>query len=229
MRWIALLVSFLLTASAAPQEKVFLVTGFERVRVDGPFAVEIVRGPTRAVAEGDAKLLERLIVRVDGGTLVVTAGVQTGTPARVADALPRITLTTPAIHGLLVNGGGEVRVGEMRGTRVDIALNGSGTIHVGAVQSDDLNLTVIGAGRVSASGSSRRARVRLSGPGTIDAPGLQIGDGTLISESAGELKIGVRYTVRVFAMGLGKVTIGGTPECKISGPGPVECLGRVSR
>ena len=230
MRWLALLLLFVLTASAVPQEKVFLVTGFERVRVDGPFAVDILSGPSRATATGDARQLERLVVRVDGGTLVITPGVQTGTRTQSeAGALPRITLSTPAIHGLLVNGGGQVRVAEMRGTRVDLALNGGGTIDVGALQSDDLNLTVIGTGRVTASGNSRRGRVRLSGPGTIDAAGLQIGDGTIISESAGEVKLGVRYTVRVFAMGLGKVTIGGTPECKISGPGPVECAGRIVR
>jgi hypothetical protein len=230
MRRLALLLLFLTAASSAPQEKTFLVTGFERVRVDGPFVVEIVRGPSHAKAEGDSKLLDRLDIHVDGTTLVVGAGAAGWNLARGESAgSPKITLTAPAVRGLLVNGGGQVKVADMRGSRVDVALSGSGSIEVAALQSDDLNLTLTGTGRIAATGTSRRARVRLNGAGGIDAPGLVLGDATLVSESSGELRIGVRYTVRVFALGLGKVSIAGTPECRISGPGPVECAGQIIR
>ena len=230
MRWFALLFSLLLTASAAPQEKVFLVTGFERVRVDGPFTVEMLRGPNHAKAEGDSKLLDRLDIHVDGGTLVVGAGSQGWSLARgeVAGS-PKITLTTPALRGLLVNGGGQVRAADMRGARVDVSVNGSGTIEVAALQSDDLALTLTGTGRIVAAGTSRRARVRSNGAGVIDAGGLAVGDGTIVAESSGETRIGMRYTVRVFALGVGGVSILGTPECRISGPGPVECAGTIIR
>ena len=230
MRWLALLCLFLLTASAAPQEKIFLVTGFERVRVDGPFVVEIVRGPTHAKAEGNARQLNRLDIHVDGTTLVVGAGAEGWNLARGESAgSPKITLTVPALRGLLVNGGGQVRVADMRGSRVDVAVSGGGTIEVAALQSDDLNLTLTGTGRIAVAGASRRGRLRSNGAGMIDAPGLLIGDATIVSESSGELSIGVRYTVRVFALGLGKVSIKGTPECRISGPGPVECKGTLIR
>jgi hypothetical protein len=39
----------------------------------------------------------------------------------------------------------------------------------------------------------------------------------------------VRYTAQVMAMGIGTVQIDGTPECTISGSGPVTCEGRVIR
>jgi hypothetical protein len=231
MRWLALLFAFLLTASAAPrQEKVFLVTGFERVRVDGPFTVEIVRGPIHASAEGDAKLLDRLDIHVDGTTLVVGAGAEGWNLARGETAgSPRIVLTAPALRGLLVNGGGQVKVEDMRGSRVDVALSGSGSIEVGTLQSDDLNLTLTGTGRIALGGTTRRARVRSNGAGAIDAATLQAGDATIVSETSGDMAIGVRYTARVFALGLGRVSIFGTPECTISGPGPVECKGRIIR
>jgi hypothetical protein len=230
MRRLALLAPLLLAASAAPEEKTFLVTGFERVRVDGPFVVEIVRGPTHASAEGDSKLLERLDVHVDGTTLVVGTGAEGWNLARGESAgSPRIVLTTPALSGLLVNGGGQVRAEDMRGMRVDVAVSGGGSIAVQTLATDDLNLTLTGTGTIAASGTARRARLRSNGAGTIDASKLQAGDATIVSESSGDLSLGVRYTVRVFALGLGRVTIGGTPECRISGPGPVECAGQVIR
>jgi hypothetical protein len=230
MRWLALLALALLTASASPQEKTFLVTGFERVRVDGPFTVEIVQGPSRAIASGDPKLLERLDIHVDGTTLVVGAGAEGWNLARgEAVGSPRITLTTPALRGLLVNGGGQVRVQDMRGARVDVAVSGGGSIEVDALQADDLNLTLTGTGTITVAGTSRRARIRSNGAGSIDAANLQAGDATIVSESSGEMTVGVRYTVRVFALGLGRVGIGGTPSCTISGPGPVECKGQIIR
>jgi len=230
MRWLALLL-FLLTASAAPpQEKTFLVTGFERVRVDGPFIVEIVRGPTHASAEGDSKLLDRLDIHVDGTTLVVGAGAEGWNLARgETTGSPRITLTAPALRGLLVNGGGQVKVEDMRGARVDVALSGAGTIEVGTLTTDDLNLTLTGSGTISAGGTARRARIRSNGAGGLDASRLFAGDATIVSETSGDLRIGVRYTVRVFALGLGRVSILGTPQCTISGPGPVECAGQIIR
>jgi len=231
MRWLALLALFVLTASARPpQDKIFLVPGFERVRVDGPFIVEIVRGPTHASAEGDPKLLNRLDIHVDGATLVVGAGAEGWNLGRgEATGSPKITLTVPALRGLLVNGGGQVRVEDMRGARVDVALSGSGSIAVGTLTSDDLNLTLTGTGTVSAGGAARRARFRSNGAGSIDASKLVAGDATIVSESSGDLSVGVRYTVRVFALGLGRVSILGTPRCTISGPGPVECAGPITR
>lgn len=230
MRWLALFALVLLTASASPQEKTFLVTGFERVRVDGPFVVEIVRGPTHASAEGDPKLLNRLDIHVDGTTLVVGAGAEGWNLGRgEATGSPTITLTVPALRGVLVNGGGQVKIEEMRGARVDVALSGSGAIDVGTLATDDLNLTLTGTGTISAGGTARRARLRSNGAGSIDASKLLVGDATIVSESSGDLQLGARYTVRVFALGLGRVGIIGTPSCTISGPGPVECAGQITR
>lgn len=230
MRWLATLLLLLLTAASAPQDKTFLITGFERVRVDGPFTVEIRRGPTKAVASGDARLLQRLDIHVDGTTLVVGAGAEGWNLQRGETAeSPKIILYTPALRGLLVNGGGQVKIEDMRGMRVDVAVNGAGSVEIGALQTDDLNLTLTGTGTIAASGTARRARIRSNGAGGIDAAKLQVGDATLISESSGDMRVGVRYTVRVFALGLGRVTIGGTPECKVSGPGPVECAGKLIR
>lgn len=230
MRWLALFSLVLLTASASPQERTFLVTGFERVRVDGPFTVEIVRGPVHASAEGDSKLLDRLDIHVDGTTLVVGAGAEGWNLARgETTGSPTITLTVPALRGVLVNGGGQVKVEDMRGSRVDIALSGAGTITVGTLTADDLNLTLTGSGTISAGGTARRARIRSNGAGSIDASKLLAGDATIVSETSGDLRLGVRYTVRVFALGLGRVGILGTPQCTISGPGPVECAGQIIR
>src|SRR4051794_34857290 len=113
MRWLVLTL-LLLTAASAPQSKRYLVSGFERVRVDGPYQVDIVRGPFSASAEGDPKALDQLDVHVDGTTLVVGAGTR-GWELRAGEAVasPRIMLSTPMLSAVTVNGGGTVRITAM--------------------------------------------------------------------------------------------------------------------
>lgn len=230
MRWLVSALLLLLTASAAPQEKRYLITGFERVRVDGPYEVEIVRGPTQAVASGDAKGLDRLDIHVDGTTLVIGAGAQGwNLAAGEAAVAPRVVLSTPVLRAVLINGGGRVRAADMRGSRIDLALNGAGAIQVAALDAEELNVNITGNGSVTLAGAARKARVRSNGSGGVDGGGFTANDAVLISESSGAMRLGVRYTARVFALGLGTVHLDGAPECTISGNGPVECVGKVIR
>ena len=229
MRWLAILFLFGLTA-AAPPEKRYLITGFERVRIDGPYEVEIVRGPTQAVASGDAKGLDRLDIHVDGTTLVIGAGAEGwNLAAGEAAVAPRVTLSTPVLRAVLINGGGRARIADMRGSRIDLALNGAGAIAVAALDAEELNASITGNGTITLSGTARKARVRSNGSGGFDGSGFTANDAVLVSESAGNMRLGVRYTARVIALGLGTVHLDGMPECTITGSGPVECAGKVIR
>lgn len=229
MRRLALLLLFL-SAASAPQDKTYLVSGFERVRVDGPYQVEIVRGPFSARAEGDARALGQLDIHVDGTTLVIGAGTR-GFELRAGErvAVPHVTLSTPMLRAVTVNGGGTVRVAEMRVPRADLAINGPGAITVAGFDADELGASMIGAGTLTVAGTARRVRVRSNGAGSFDGTGLIANDATLISESSGTMRLGVRYTAQVMALGIGTVHLDGAPECTITGSGPVECAGKVVR
>jgi hypothetical protein len=229
MRRLALILLFL-TAASAPQQKTYLVSGFERVRVDGPYQVDIVRGPSSARAEGDAKALDQLDVHVDGNTLVIGAGTR-GWELRAGEsvAAPHVSLSTPVLSAVTVNGAGTVRVAEMRAPRSAIAINGPGAVTVAGFDADDLNAAMIGAGTLTISGTARHVRVRSNGAGSFDGSGFTANDAVLISESSGTMRLGVRYTAQVMALGIGTVHLDGAPKCTIIGSGPVECAGKVIR
>ena len=229
MRWLVL-APLLLIAASAPDQKTFLVSGFERVRVDGPYQVDIVRGPNAARAEGDPKALDQLDIHVDGSTLVIDAGTRSWeTRAGESVAAPHVMLSTPLLSSVTVNGGGTVRIAEMRSPRSSIAINGPGAVTVTGFDADELNAAMIGAGTLTITGTARRARVRSNGAATFDGSGFTANDAVLISESSGGMRLGVRYTAQVMALGIGTVHLDGAPECTISGSGPVECAGRVIR
>jgi hypothetical protein len=190
----------------------------------------VVAGSPGAVAAGEAAALDRLQLRVDGGTLVVGHGAG-GFAPRPGEALrlPRLRISALSLRGVLLNGGARVRIAEMRAARVDLALNGGGSLDVAAIRADNLNATLTGTGAMTIGGTAGEARVRSYGAGSIDAGRLVAGDATLISESSGDIRMEVRYSARIIAMGAGSVSVTGKPECRISGSGPVECGGTVRR
>lgn len=220
MRRLALAPLFLLTAASAPAERSFLIGSFERLRVDGPFDVRVVAGSPNALASGDPRALDQVSVRVDGSVLFVGAG---ALGAGQQPETVKITISVPALRAVLLNGAGRVRIAEMRGARIDVALNGAGVLDVGSVNADEANVSLTGTGAITLGGKAVRARIHAYGAGSVDAGGFTANDATLLSESSGSMRVGVRYNAQIVAMGTGGVGIVGAPECRVSGPGPVDC------
>lgn len=229
MRPLLLAPFFLLTAATSVEERGFMVSSFERLRVDGPFEVEVVTGPPRATASGDRAALDRVAVRTNGDTLIVSAGPLAWARARGQAALPRVRISVPALRAATLNGGARVRVAETRGARVDLALSGSGSLDVAAVRAEELVVSLSGNGAVTLGGTAARARMRTSGAGSIDAATLTAGDASLTSDGSGGIRVNVRYTARASALGSGGIDITGKPECILRGPGPMTCTGTIRR
>lgn len=216
MRALAILLLLMFTAPASAQERSFLVTDFDRLRVEGAIEVEVVSGSPAARASGERRALEALTVRVDAGTMVVR-------PGNDGEGIPRVRISVPALRGVLVNGGGRVRIGEARANRVDLALSGAGTLSVGDVAAAELVVTMTGGGTITLAGTADRARIRSYGAGSIDAARLTAGEATLVSESSGDIDMTVRYLARATALGTGAIRVAGNPECRVAGPGPATC------
>jgi hypothetical protein len=230
MRSLLLAPLLLLTAASPLPERSFMVGSFERLRVDGPYEVEVVTGSPRAVASGEAGSLDRVAVRLNGDTMVVSAGPLSwkgGTSATVP--LPKVRVSVSALRSVMLTGGARVRVAQMRGRRIDLVLTGSGSLDVAAIKADDLNASLTGAGAMTLAGTAARVMLRNSGAGSIDAVGLTAGDARLTSDSSGSIRINVRYTAQAMAMGSGGIMISGQPECTLRGPGPMECSGTIRK
>ena len=227
MRPLLLAPLLLVTAAAAPDgERRFMVPNFDRLRVDGPFEVEVVTGPPTAVAAGDRAALDQVAVRVDGGMMVVSAAVATWDSRVRGGATPaKVRVSVPALRSAIANGSAQVHIAEMKGTRIDLATNGSGLLEVGDVRADDLNANLSGTGTIVVAGRAKRAQVRAFGTGLIDAVALTADEARVVNESTGPIRIAVRLIARVSALASGAIEVAGTPECHVRGSGPVTCAG----
>lgn len=213
-------------AADAQTQRTEMLAGFDRVRVDGPFVVTVTAGPRgKAVVNGARDATERVAVRVENGTLIVSAnqnawgGSDRGARASVAVEAP------PGTRGVAVRGGGTVRVDRMRGPRLDLAVAGSGTLTVADAQADQLYATLTGAGRLEVAGAANRARFLAIGTGTVDAKALSVDDLSVSQDSLGDSVFTARKTVTVSSAGLGSVTVEGDAACTVTVQrgGPVAC------
>jgi hypothetical protein len=224
MRALALL-PLLAAAPAAADERVVMISGFDRVRVEGPFTVRVTTGASpRARIEGDGSALDGVNLRSESGTLVVAPGVNGWgeRPTRRSTA-PVITVSTRSLRAASVRGGGTLTVDRMANQRVDLSISGAGSITVDAVTAERVDAAVYGTGALTLGGRALDARFTGNGPGAIDAAGL---DATTLLVSAQGLGSGAftaRATATINASGNGAITVGGTPTCTVRGNAPVTC------
>lgn len=230
MRTVLLIPLALLAAGSAPapEERRVLLTGFDRIRIDGPFEVRVVAGPPSATVSGDRRAVERVSIRNQGGVLVVGVSTATWEGWRDKEGLAAITVAVPRLRAANINGGGKLDIANIAGQRVDLGVNGAGSLTVRNLAADQLVTTLTGTGivRVDA-GSVRTARFMSYGAGSIEAAGLAVNDLTVHSQSAGDSRFSARFTANVSTLGTGSVRVEGNAACRLAGPGPASCAGKV--
>jgi len=218
-----------LAAPAHAADRTYLVTNFDRVRVDGPFVVrvEVGSGGASASASGDDRALDELDISVQGTTLTVRKGSQGwGERGKADGPTPIVTLRTPAIRGAAMIGGGKLTLaGTLRTLRLDVQVTGPGTVEASGIDADDVAVTMIGNGNVTLAGRAARARYSTNGGGAIAATPLDAGDVLAILEGPGEIRASARYNADLTNRGLGLVAIAGSPRCVVRGQstGPIQC------
>jgi len=228
IRFLSALALLLLPASAQAAERSYAIGSFERVRVEGPFEVRLTTGQSpRARADGDARAVQDIDVRVEGTTLIVRAGINGWgeQPVAAHQAAPTVTVSTPMLRSATVIGGGRLAIsGPLKGQRIALAVTGSGTIDAGAIEADQFDAAVIGSGSMKLAGRSAKVRLAASGTGGIDATALSAADLTLLLDGPGRMTATAHSTANVTATGLGSVTVYGKPSCIVkAGAGPVSC------
>ncbi|MBN8816459.1 MAG: DUF2807 domain-containing protein [Sphingomonas sp.] len=221
-----------LTALALPAnaaDRGFTVTSFDRIRVEGPFDVQVTVGNAgqSAKASGSSDVLANLDIEVQGTTLIVRKGsAGWGERGATSGPAPVITLVTSNLRAVTVIGGGKVAAsGSMRGQKLDFQITGAGSIDARGIGSDELSVAVIGTGTVALAGKSNRARLLTNGSGTIMATPLTVSDLVVRLDGPGETRATARYTADLTSTGLGRIVVAGTAKCttKAQAGGPILC------
>ncbi|QQV77440.1 DUF2807 domain-containing protein [Sphingomonas aliaeris] len=229
----ASLPALLVASPALAADRTYSVGSFDRIRIDGPFRVELTVGKSPgATAQGDTRNTDRLNIRVEGDTLIVSASstawqeqANTASSNR-SPAATIIRASTPRLRSATVYGGGQLSIaGPMRAQRVDLSVRGTGSLDVRAIDADQLIADVSGPGTMTLAGKAAKARISGNGPTRILAEKLVANDLSIRTDGNGETIARARFTTTVNAAGVGAVTVYGKPTCIVNKnvQGPVSC------
>jgi hypothetical protein len=220
----------LIPGAAQAATRTFTVTDFDTIRLEAPIAVAVqAQRSTTARGEGDADLLQRIDLNVQGRVLTIRLK-SSPFQGRRADATSsaRLFLTAPALRRARLSGSGTLAIDGMKAQSAEIASSGSGMVSVANLTSDTLLVTQQGSGALRISGRTANATVQLAGSGAIDAAALTVTDLDVSAQGAGAVQALATRSAKVVAIGPVAVTVGGQPACTVrhAGSGPVICGGK---
>lgn len=228
------LVALLLLASvpvrsdaAAPATRNYSVPSFDRIRIDGPYKVELRTNVSPyARATGSPLSLDGLSIGVEGRTLVVRKGGGGWGGYDGEDRGPvTIEVGTPGLNTAWINGAGALGIDHVRGLSFELAIQGSGLARIDQVEVDQLKAGISGAGVARLSGSAARLTATIRGTSSFEGEALQVKDAVIGAEGPSIVKASVSNSAKVDALGLASVTLSGSPACTVKAQGSATVTG----
>jgi hypothetical protein len=221
----ALLLAATLATPATAATRNFGLSGFDRIRVEGPFKVKLATGVAPyARASGSADAIERVAVSVEGRTLVVrTHGAWGGGFPGKTFAPAQIEIGTHDLTSAWLNGAGTLQIDKIKGLSFDVSVQGSGAMAIGRADVDHLRVAVSGTAAAIVAGKAARLTTTVRGISTLDSGGLVVKDAVVGAEGAATVKAHVTNAVKVDASGPATISLTGNPACtaKLAGSASV--------
>ncbi|HEU4705350.1 MAG TPA: DUF2807 domain-containing protein [Sphingomicrobium sp.] len=218
-------------ATAAPAgaaTRNFGVSGFDRVRVDGPFKVRLATGvaPFAVATGGSAAALDPVVIEVQGRTLVVRTNRSSwgGYPG-VASGPVEISIGTHDLSAAWLNGSGSLAIDKARGLSFDLSVQGAGSASIAAVAVDHLKVAVSGTASASLAGTAPRLTAIVRGISTLDAEGLVTRDATIGADGPATVRVTVTNGAKIDAHGTATIGLAGRPACTVKASGSASVSG----
>ncbi|HEU0309842.1 MAG TPA: DUF2807 domain-containing protein [Sphingomicrobium sp.] len=214
-------------AAAPPTQRSFSVSGFDRIRIDGPYQVELRTGVAPyARATGTPVSLDGVSIKVEGRTLVVRTG-SAGWGGYPGEGRGPVTIEvgTHDLSAAYINGSGALMVDRVKGLGFELSIQGAGTARIDQVDVDQMKVGISGAGTSRLAGRVAKLTTTVRGTSSFEADGLQVTDAVIGAEGPTIVRAQVTNSARVDATGLASVTLTGSPACTVKAQGSANVVG----
>src|SRR5256885_3407610 len=187
MRTFLLPAAPLALASAAPAAAAtrnFGITGFEKVRIEGPFKVRLTTGVAPfASASGSLAAIERVAIDVRGNTLVVHSNLSSwgGYPGQDSGSV-EINLGTHDLSSAWLSGSGALAIDKVKSLSFDLSAQGSGSATIGRADVHQLKVSIVGTANATLAGQAAKLTAVVRGIAGLDAANLAVKDATIGAE-----------------------------------------------
>jgi hypothetical protein len=222
---IAVIASSALAGPATAATRNFGITGFEKVRIEGPYKVRLSTGVAPfASATGAQAAIDRVAIEMRGNTLVVHANTSSwgGYPGQDAGPV-EINLGTHELSSAWLNGSGSLEIDKVRGLSFDLSVQGSGAAAIGQADVDQLNISIGGTATATLVGHADKVTAVVRGVSSLDTSNLAVKDATIGAEGTATVAASVSNSVSVDGNGPVTIRLSGGPACtlRVSGSASV--------
>jgi hypothetical protein len=214
-------------AAAPTTQRVYSVSGFDRIRIDGPYQVQLKTNVAPfARARGTAASLDGVSIKVEGRTLVVRAG-SGGWGGYPGEGRGPVTIEvgTHDLAAAWVNGAGALLIDRVKGQKFELSVNGPGVAKVDSTDVDQLSVGITGAGSARFAGRAAKVTAVVRGTSTFEGDGLKVTDAVIGAEGPSVVRAQVANEAQIDAMGLASVTLTGNPACTVNAKGSANVVG----
>ena len=214
-------------AAAPTTQRTYSVTGFDRIRIDGPYSVQLKTNVAPfARARGTAASLDGVSIKVEGRTLVVRAG-SGGWGGYPGEGRGPVTIEvgTHDLGTAFVNGAGALLIDRVRAQKFDLSINGPGIARIDSTDVDQLSVGISGAGSARLAGRAAKVTAIVRGTSTFEGDALKVTDAVIGAEGPSIVRAQVNNEAKIDAMGLASVTLTGNPACTVNAKGSANVVG----
>lgn len=216
-----------IAAPATAATRNFGITGFDKIRVDGPYRVTLTTGVAPfARAAGSAAALDGLSIDVRDDTLIVHSNLDSwgGYPGKDVGPV-EISLGTHELSAAWLNGSGSLSINHVQGLKFGLSVQGSGSADIAQAAVDQFNISVLGTASARLAGQAGNVTAVIRGISTLDAARLSMKDATLGADGAATIAADISGTVKVDANGPATVRLTGGPSCTLQVSGSASVTG----
>jgi hypothetical protein len=223
--------AFILLALAAQADAAtrnFGVSGFDRIRVEGPFKVRLATGvaPFAKASGGSAAALDSVTIDVQGRTLVVRSNRSSwsGYPGEAKGPV-EISIGTHDLNAASLNGSGSLAIDKAKGLTFDLSVQGAGSASIGSVAVDQLKVAISGTASATIAGTAPKLTAIVRGISALDASGLDTKDAIIGAQGSATVRANVSNSVKIDAQGPATIEIAGNPACTVKSAGSATVSG----
>ena len=219
--------ALILATPAQAASRNFGVSGFTKIRVDGPFKVSVATGVAPfAKASGSGTALDRVAVDVRGDTLVVHTSSSSWGGYPGADTGPvEVTIGTHELSNAWVNGAGSLAIDKVKGLSFALSVQGAGSAEIGDVRVDQMNVGLVGTANAKLAGKAKKLTALVRGISSLDALALMATDAKVGAEGAATVNANVSNAVSVDGNGTATIRFAGRPSCILKVKGSTSVSG----
>ena len=210
-------------------QRSYQVGSFDSLSLGGHHNVVVTVGPAVSVrAEGEAREIDRLEIKVEDGNLEIGTKREKGWRPGWRNRKPvTVYVTVPALQAAAIGGSGDMKIDRVEGDSFKAAIGGSGDMSIEQLRVGEAAFSVAGSGAIRAVGTAGKADVSIAGSGDVDVGQLESRVASVSIVGSGDVNARAMETASVSIMGSGDVSISGPAKCSISkmGSGDVRCEG----